>query len=148
MEHTEQNYMGPDQGCLVVERGPDGARILFADMAARAMMGLSIQDLPSAQVEQAVEGIPVTMRGLDENHDLWVLGGPDGHVEELFQMNAELELALREAEEAIALEGRRFSPLLTARLRDSGTAGRLQTALEAGWQAACRRMYDDAGRTR
>ena len=36
MEHTEQNYMGPDQGCLVVERGPDGARILFADMAARA----------------------------------------------------------------------------------------------------------------
>ena len=101
--------MGPDQGCLVVERGPDGARILFADMAARAMMGLSIQDLPSAQVEQAVEGIPVTMRGLDENHDLWVLGGPDGHVEELFQMNAELELALREAEEANQAKSRFLS---------------------------------------
>ena len=60
-----------------------------------------------------------------------------------------VKLAFDQAvEEAIALEGRRFSPLLTARLRDSGTAGRLQTALEAGWQAACRRMYDDAGRAR
>ncbi len=109
MERTEQNYMGPDQGCLVVERRPEGGRILFADMAACAMMGLSIQELPSAQVEQAVEGIPVTVRGLDEDHELWVLGGPDGHVEELFRMNAELELALREAEEANQAKSRFLS---------------------------------------
>lgn len=49
-------------------------------------------------------------------------------------------------EEAAALEGRRFSPLLTAWLRDSATAQRLRAAFEKGWQAACRRMYDDAGR--
>lgn len=48
--------------------------------------------------------------------------------------------------EAIAQEGRRFSPLLTARLRDGGTAERLREALETGRVKACRRMYDDAGR--
>lgn len=48
-------------------------------------------------------------------------------------------------EEAIALEGRRFSPLLTAWLRDGATARRLRVALEAGWRAACRGMYDDGG---
>lgn len=51
-------------------------------------------------------------------------------------------------EEAVALEGRRFSPLLTARLRDAGTAECLRAALEEGQRAACRRMYDDAGRKR
>ena len=37
-------------------------------------------DVITPQVEQAVEGIPVTMRGLDENHDLWVLGGPKASI--------------------------------------------------------------------
>lgn len=46
-------------------------------------------------------------------------------------------------EEAVALEGRRFSPLLTAWLRDDDTARSLRTAFEAGGLAACRRMYDD-----
>ena len=109
MEQKEQNYMGPDQGCLVVERGSEGTRILFADMAARAMTGLSVQDLPSARPEQVVEDIPVSVRGLDEGHELWVLGGSDGHVEELFRMNAELELALREAEEANQAKSRFLS---------------------------------------
>ena len=46
--------------------------------------------------------------------------------------------------EAVAREGRQFSPLLTARLRDGGTAERLRAALEQGRENACRRMYDDA----
>ncbi len=49
-------------------------------------------------------------------------------------------------EEAIGLEGRSFSPLLTARLRDSATAQCLRSAFEEGWQEACRRIYDDAER--
>lgn len=51
-------------------------------------------------------------------------------------------------EEAAALEGRRFSPLLTAWLRDEHTADCLCSAFEEGRRAACRRMYDDAGRKR
>lgn len=45
---------------------------------------------------------------------------------------------------AIELEGTRFSPLLTARLRDARTAARLKLALETGAQNAYRWMYDDA----
>lgn len=45
-------------------------------------------------------------------------------------------------EEAASLEGRRFSPLLTARLRDTGTERRLRAAFEEGRQAAFRRMYN------
>ena len=47
---------------------------------------------------------------------------------------------------AIELEGRRFSPLLTARLRDGRTAERIRLAFEEGRQDACRRIYDDARR--
>ncbi len=45
---------------------------------------------------------------------------------------------------AAELEGRRFSPLLTARLRDARVAESLKLALEAGERDAYRRMYDDA----
>lgn len=45
---------------------------------------------------------------------------------------------------ATALEGRRFSPLLTARLRDEGTAERIRRAFDQGRQDAYRRMYEDA----
>lgn len=51
-------------------------------------------------------------------------------------------------EEAAALEGRRFSPLLTAWLRDGTTAQSLRAAFEEGRLAACRRLYDDAERKR
>lgn len=37
---------------------------------------------------------------------------------------------------AVQLEGRRFSPLLTARLRDAGTAQLLRRAMEEGRRAA------------
>ena len=48
------------------------------------------------------------------------------------------------AQEAARLEGTRFSPRLTERLRDEKTAQRLRTALEAAERSACRRMYEDA----
>ncbi len=43
---------------------------------------------------------------------------------------------------AISLEGRRFSPLLTARLRDAQIAERLRQAYAEGRQEACRQLYD------
>ena len=48
---------------------------------------------------------------------------------------------------AADLEGKRFSPMLTARLRDPRVAGSLKLALETGAQDAYRRMYDDARRS-
>lgn len=54
-------------------------------------------------------------------------------------------LAFEEAVRGAAeLEGTRFSPLLTARLRDAQTAARLKLALETGEQNAYRWMCDDA----
>ncbi len=47
-------------------------------------------------------------------------------------------------QEAVKLEGRRFSPLLTAFLRDPGVVEQLKQAYAQGRQDACRRMYDDA----
>lgn len=43
---------------------------------------------------------------------------------------------------AISLEGRRFSPLLTARLRDGQIVEQLRTAFETGRREACRQIYD------
>lgn len=45
---------------------------------------------------------------------------------------------------AIELEGRRFSPLLTAYLRDPAVVGRLEEAYARGRRDACRVIYDDA----
>ena len=44
--------------------------------------------------------------------------------------------------EAISLEGRQFSPLLTARLRDGKIVERIRLAFEEGREEACRHMYD------
>lgn len=44
--------------------------------------------------------------------------------------------------EAIAQEGRRFSPLLTARLRDDRVVERIKAALEQGRQDAYRKLYE------
>lgn len=44
--------------------------------------------------------------------------------------------------EAVAREGRQFSPLLTARLRDGEIVERLRLAFEEGRQEAYRRMYE------
>lgn len=48
---------------------------------------------------------------------------------------------------AVELEGKRFSPLLTARLRDDGAAARIKRAFGEGRRDAYRRMYDDARRS-
>ncbi len=109
MEHTEQNHIWPDQGCLVVERRPEGVRVLFADETARNMMKLSGRDLSLVQPEQAVKDMPVSVRRLDGEHELWVLGDPDGHMEAICQMNAELERALQEAKEANQAKSRFLS---------------------------------------
>ena len=45
-------------------------------------------------------------------------------------------------EEAIALEGRQFSPLLTARLRDKQVTEKIRQAFEAGRREAYRQMYE------
>ena len=56
-----------------------------------------------------------------------------------------VEMTYEEAvEEAVKLEGRRFSPLLTARLRDRRITERISEALEEGRREAYRRMYDHA----
>lgn len=61
------------------------------------------------------------------------------------QMSNRPEQSFEEAvQAAAALEGKRFSPLLTARLRDQRVAERLRLALEQGARSAYRRMYDDA----
>ena len=48
---------------------------------------------------------------------------------------------------AVELEGKRFSPLLTARLRDGGAAAQIKRAFGEGRRDAYRRMYDDARRS-
>lgn len=49
-------------------------------------------------------------------------------------------------EEAVKLEGRRFSPLLTTLLRDKTVVRRLEEAFDRGRQNAYRLMYNDARR--
>lgn len=49
-------------------------------------------------------------------------------------------------EEAIALEGRRFSPLLTARLRDRKIADQMEAVFTAVRREAYRRLYESRGR--
>lgn len=44
--------------------------------------------------------------------------------------------------DAIALEGRRFSPLLTARLRDRTVVEKLRQVFESGLSQACRELYN------
>ncbi len=51
-------------------------------------------------------------------------------------------------EAAIALEGRRFSPLLTAMLRDSVVAERLKAAFAKGHREAYRRLYEEYGKAK
>ena len=54
-----------------------------------------------------------------------------------------MEMGFDEAvEEAISLEGRRFSPMLTARLRDKHVAALIWEAFETGRREAYRRMYE------
>lgn len=108
MRQTDWEAMGRTTGHLVVERGEDGAHILSADGAARNLTGLSLEQLRSEAPERAIQGLPLAVEELDEGHELWILGG-GGHMEELARMNAALEDALREAEEANQAKSRFLS---------------------------------------
>ncbi len=44
---------------------------------------------------------------------------------------------------AVSLEGRRFSPLLTARLRDGQIVAQLEKAFAEGRKEACRQLYEE-----
>ncbi len=48
---------------------------------------------------------------------------------------------------AVSLEGRRFSPLLTARLRDGQIVAQLKKAFAEGRKEACRQLYEEDGLT-
>ncbi len=64
------------------------------------------------------------------------------------QVTASGPMGFDEAVQAAArMEGKRFSPLLTARLQDRRTAGLVKAALESGRRGACLQMYEDALRT-
>lgn len=94
-------------------------------------------------------GYPSSYRRLDcpERQMVDVIGLVDW-----LEMNLNVSRMYRQAEQtfeaavkaASELEGKRFSPLLTALLRDKGVAGRLRHALETGVQDVYRHVYDDA----
>ena len=112
MEQTAWGGMGWKTGHLVVERSGDGFRVLFADQVARALTGLTMEQLRTLPVEEVVRDLPVEAEELDAGHELWILGsGRDGgeHVEDMARMNAALEDALREAEEANQAKSRFLS---------------------------------------
>ena len=48
--------------------------------------------------------------------------------------------------DAVALEGKRFSPLLTARLRDKAVTGTLRQAFETARREAYRQLYSQVTR--
>lgn len=50
----------------------------------------------------------------------------------------------RVIQDVVALEGKRFSPLLTARLREESTAGKLEQAFSQGRREAYRQIYEAA----
>ena len=112
MEHME--YSPECRGHLVVRRGQDGPRILFADAAARRITGLTLEQLTAAPPDQAAHGLHVEREELDPAHELWRLdagGCSRRHVEELARVNAALEEALKQAEEANQAKSRFLSSM-------------------------------------
>ncbi len=109
MGQTGREAAGRGKGHLVIELGGDGPRVLFADGAARALTGLTLEQLLAAEPEQAARGLTVEVEELDAGHELWVLDSGGGRQEELTQVNAALETALREAEEANQAKSRFLS---------------------------------------
>ncbi len=103
------------KGHLVIRRSADGPpRVLFSDAAARALTGLSPEELLAADAGQAVQGLEVERTGLDGGHELWALDAPGGslrHMTELAEVNAALEDALKAAEEANKAKSRFLSSM-------------------------------------
>ena len=59
MGQTGREAAGRGKGHLVIELGGDGPRVLFADGAARALTGLTLEQLLAAEPEQAARGLTV-----------------------------------------------------------------------------------------
>ena len=73
---------------------------------------------------------------------------PVPHVAAIHDLSGMGRCALTIVLPVLSAMGAWTSPLLTAWLRDEHTADCLCSAFEEGRRAACRRMYDDAGRKR
>lgn len=96
-------------------------------------------------------GYPAAYRRLDhpERQMVDVIALVDWLVEvtDTARLYTGLEMSFDEAVgAAIAQEGSRFSPLLTARLRDRRVAEEIARAFAAGRESACRQMYEAASR--
>ena len=96
------------------------------------------------------QGYPASYRRLDhpERQMVDIIGLVDWLTDmtDTARLHKGIGKTFREAvEAAISLEGRRFSPLLTARLRDKRVTERIRQALQDGRMAAYRRMFDESG---
>ena len=109
MEHISLENIHQAAGHLVVQCGQEGSQILFADSAACLLTGLSLPQLLQCPPEQAAQALVVDRRELDAGHALWVLNRSSDEQEELARVNAALEAALREAEDANQAESRFLS---------------------------------------
>ena len=101
MEQTEKALAG----YLVVKTGAEGPRVLFADAGACTLTSLSHEALLQSEPEKAAEALAVRTVPLDDGCSLWILGSQGSCAGEfaggqLARMNAALEEALREAEDA------------------------------------------------
>lgn len=55
-----------------------------------------------------------------------------------------IKLGFEEAvQKAVSMEGRRFSPMLTSRLREKEVIEQLRCSFEQGWLEACRQLYEE-----
>ena len=102
-------------GYLIIECPPGKQpHILYADSAACAITGSSMEHLLRANPEQTVENLKTARILLDTQHELWVLESCDESqyrttIDQLRRRNIELSEALRACEE----ENRaKSSPLL------------------------------------
>ncbi len=109
MEHISLENIHQAAGHLVVQCGQEGSQILFADSAACLLTGLSLPQLLQCPPEQAAQALVVDRRELDAGHALWVLNRSSDEHEELARVNAALEAALREAEDANQAKSRFLS---------------------------------------
>lgn len=71
------------------------------------------------------------------------------NVTDTTRLHMGMEKTFEEAvEEAVALEGKRFSPLLTARLRDRGVVEQIKKGFAEGRREAYRQLYEWHGKNR
>lgn len=96
--------MKQTKGYLVTEQNEKGKQsVIFADKASCELTGLSSEKLISKDPADVAEALCVSKIKLDNEHEIWILtanGAEDSKVLELERLNANLDIALREAEAA------------------------------------------------